>query len=41
MVGLGGRLVRGWASLSHCGANKAKMREIMRGPTKPKSIHEG
>jgi hypothetical protein len=41
MVGLGGRLVREWASLSHCGANKAKMRAIMRGPTKPKRIHEG
>ena len=24
-----------------CGANKAKMRAIMRGPTKPKRIHEG
>jgi len=41
MVGLGRRVVQEWAPLSHCGANKAKMREIMRGPTTPKRIHEG
>ena len=35
------RMARDLSSLSHCGANKAKMREIMRGSTKPKRIHEG